>query len=136
MKRARARRSATSEVRPPQNWFEDFGTSKLSAGTATVSLDVTFAQTVNTNMSYHVFLTPKGNCRGLYVTKETSRGFEVRELRGGKSNVQFDYRIFARRKGFEAIRPADMTAEPNSTHARTGVSEAAFQPAARFSPSR
>jgi hypothetical protein len=87
-------------------------------------------------MSYHVFLTPKGNCRGLYVTKETSRGFEVRELRGGKSNVQFDYRIVARRKGFEAIRLADMTAGPNGTHAKTGVSEAAFQPAARVSPSR
>jgi hypothetical protein len=100
---------ALSAIESPENWFEDFGTGKLSSGVATVMLDATFRQTVNTGMSYHVFLTPEGNCRGLYVTRKTPRGFEVRELRGGKSNVRFDYRIVARRKGFEAIRLADMT---------------------------
>src|ERR1019366_8679796 len=68
-----------------------------------------FAQTVNSGVEYHVFLTPKGDCKGLYVTNETTDGFEVRELGGGTANIAFDYRIVARRKGYETIRPADKT---------------------------
>jgi len=60
-----------------------------------------------------VFLTPKGDCRGLYVSNETQTGFEVHELGGGKSNVAFDYRIVAHRKGYESIRMADMTDRMN-----------------------
>jgi hypothetical protein len=37
-----------------------------------------------------VFLTPEGDCQGLYVRKRGSR-FEVRELQGGISNVAFSY---------------------------------------------
>jgi len=59
-------------------------------------------------MEYHVFLTPKGDCKGLYVTNETSSGFEVHELGGGASSIAFDYRIVARRKGYEKIRMADL----------------------------
>ena len=33
------------------------------------------------------------------------------ELRGGRSNVEFDYRILARRKGYENIRLQDRTEE-------------------------
>jgi hypothetical protein len=50
-----------------------------------------------------------GDCRGLYVTNETTDGFEVRELGGGTANIAFDYRIVARRKGYETIRLADKT---------------------------
>jgi hypothetical protein len=56
-----------------------------------------------------VFVTPKGDCRGLYVTNETDQVFEVRELGSGTSNVAFDYRIIARRRGYEQIRLADVT---------------------------
>ena len=74
-----------------------------------VQLESTFAQTVNSEVEYHVFLTPKGDCKGLYVTNETADGFEVRELGGGKANIAFDYRIVARRKGYENVRLADRT---------------------------
>jgi hypothetical protein len=87
----------------PQNWFEDFGSASLLGGIATVTLDTKFAQTIDAN-NYHVFVTPNGDCRGLYVTQKTPSSFEVRELSGGQSNVSFDYRIVALRKGYEKVR--------------------------------
>jgi predicted transcriptional regulator with HTH domain len=33
----------------------------------------------------------------------------VHELRGGSSNIAFDYRIMAKRNGFENVRLADVT---------------------------
>jgi len=88
----------------PEVWFEDFGSGQLMGGITTVSLDRKFVQTVNLPMGYHVFVTPKGDCKGLYVANETKDGFEVRELEGGQSSVAFDYRIVAHRKGYEAMR--------------------------------
>jgi hypothetical protein len=88
----------------PENWFEDFGSGQLRDGVGEVTLDPTFALTVNTGTNYHVFLTPKGDCEGLYVAGETATSFQVRELRGGKSNIAFDYRIVAKRRGYESLR--------------------------------
>ena len=91
-------------VESPENWFEDFGSGKLIEGMAQIVLDPTFAHTVNTEITYHVFLTPNAECRGLYVAQKSPGSFEVRELGGGKSNITFDYRIVARRKGYEGLR--------------------------------
>lgn len=88
----------------PEYWFEDFGTIKLRNGHATVVIDPTFAEATNTHIPYKVFLTPNGNTRGLYVTRKSATGFEVRENGRGRSNVTFDYRIVAKRKGYEAER--------------------------------
>lgn len=96
-------------VQSPENWFEDFGSGQLAGGVARVQLETTFAQTVNVGVDYHVFVTPKGDCKGLYVTNENAGGFEVHELGGGQSNIAFDYRIVARRKGYENLRLADAT---------------------------
>jgi hypothetical protein len=93
----------------PENWFEDAGSVRLAHGSAVVQLESVFAQTVNSGVEYHVFLTPKGDCKGLYVTNETANSFEVRELGGGKASIAFDYRIMARRKGYENVRLADKT---------------------------
>jgi hypothetical protein len=103
------RKVALYAVEAPENWFEDFGSARLSQGSAVISLESVFAQTVNTDLEYHVFLTPKDDCKGLYVTNETAESFEVRELGGGTANIAFDYRIIARRKGYETIRLADKT---------------------------
>lgn len=70
---------------------------------ATVSLDPLFAQTMNTDYTYHVYLTANGNCRGLYVAKKSATSFEVRELGGGTSETTLDYRIVARRRGYEQV---------------------------------
>jgi hypothetical protein len=96
-------------VQSPENWFEDFGSGQLASGVARVQLETTFAHTVNMGVDYHVFVTPKGDCKGLYVANESAGGFEVRELGGGQSNIAFDYRIVARRKGYENVRLADAT---------------------------
>jgi len=104
-----SRRVALYAVEAPENWFEDFGTGRLSNGEAIIRLEPTFAQTVNTGEDYHVFLTPRGECEGLYVAEVTGDAFTVRELHHGVSNVVFDYRIVARRKGYESIRLADKT---------------------------
>jgi hypothetical protein len=104
-----ARRVALYAMESPQHWFEDFGSGRLANGSASVAMESTFAETVNANSEYHVFLTPEGDCRGLYVTHKTASGFEVHELGGGQSNVAFSYRIVALRRGFESVRMRDVT---------------------------
>jgi hypothetical protein len=88
----------------PEVWFEDFGSGQLMGGIAVVRLDAKFGQTANLSKNYHVFVTPKGDCKGLFVANETKDGFEVRELGGGQSSIDFDYRIVAHRNGYEAMR--------------------------------
>jgi hypothetical protein len=83
----------------PESWFEDFGSGALTGGAAAVALDRDFAAVVRPDPEgYRVFLTPRGDCNGLYVSQQGPAGFEVRELRGGTSGVAFDYRVVARRK--------------------------------------
>ena len=107
------RKVALSAIESPKNWFEDFGSEQLSNGAAVIHLEPEFAQTVNTEVEYHVFLTPNGDCNGLYVTEKSASSFEVHELHGGTSAVKFDYRIVALRKNFENIRMADHTNDPD-----------------------
>ncbi len=98
----------------PENWFEDFGTGQLTNGAAQLTLEPLFAQTVHAGAGYHVFLTPRGDSRGLYVTNLTPTGFEVREQGGGTSNIEFDFRIVAKRKGYEALRLNPVTADEDT----------------------
>ena len=105
------RKVALYAVESPENWFEDFGSGQLSNGVATVNLEPVFAQTVNLDVDYHVFLTPSGDSKGLYISRKTPTSFEVRESDSGRSTISFDYRIVARRKGYETIRLADKTKE-------------------------
>ena len=106
---AGSHRVALYAVQSAQNWFEDFGSGQLSGGSAVVHLESTFAQTVNTEVDYHVFLTPNDDCKGLYISHKSPASFEVHELGSGTSNVKFDYRIVALRKNYENIRLADRT---------------------------
>jgi hypothetical protein len=66
-------------------------------------------------------LTPRGDCKGLYVASTAAGGFEVRELGGGTSDVEFDYRIVALRRNYEQVRMLDKTEEfaKIREHART-----------------
>jgi hypothetical protein len=125
------RKVALYAVEAPENWFEDFGSGQLSSGVATVTLDPVFAQTVNMDVEYHVFLTPKGDSKGLYVSNETGTGFEVHESAGGRSTISFDYRIVARRKGYETIRLADKTKEFDRTSLPQHKAGSGSKPAAQ-----
>jgi hypothetical protein len=104
-----ARTVALSAIESPKNWFEDFGSAQLVNGAAVVALDAEFTQTVNTGEEYQVFLTPYGDCKGLYVSNRTSNSFEVHELGGGSASLSFGYRITALRRNYESIRFADHT---------------------------
>jgi hypothetical protein len=88
----------------PEVWFEDFGSAQLENGSVFVTIDSLFAQTVNLGSDYHVFLTPLGDCNGLYLAGKGPAGFDVRELGSGTADIAFDYRIVAKRAGYEGAR--------------------------------
>ncbi len=83
-------------------WFTDYGFGRLTGGMSQIAIDPTFAQTVNLEEPYHVFVQVYGDA-DVYVTNRTATGFEVR-LREGAPNVEFSYRIVAKRMGFEDQR--------------------------------
>jgi hypothetical protein len=101
--------------------IEDTGDATLVNGVAQVALDRSFSNVIDTNAGYRVFVTPDGDCRGLYVASRSPGGFIVRELQGGRSDVPFEYRIVAKRFGVDAPRlpMADVTHAPRSRHPRT-----------------
>jgi len=75
--------------------MEDVGEAALEAGEARVALDPRFTNVMDQGSSYLVFVTPEGDCNGLYVADRSAQGFTVKELRGGRSSVGFEYRIVA-----------------------------------------
>jgi hypothetical protein len=87
----------------PEPWFEDFGAGKLKRGRVVVKIDRDFAKVIKRG-DYHVFLSPRGDCGGLYVRSQGGASFEVRELGGGRSSVAFSYRIVGRRKDVKGYR--------------------------------
>jgi len=91
-------------IESPEVWFEDFGSAKLENGVANVLFEPLFSAAVNLAVEYHVFLTPLGECNGLYVAEKTATGFVVRELGGGTASLGFDYRVVAKRAGYESER--------------------------------
>jgi len=112
-----SRKAALYAMASPENWFEDFCSGRLSNGTTRITLNPDFSETVNTSVDYHVFLTPNGECKGLYVSQKSASSFEVHEIGGGASSISFDYRIVAHRKGQEGVRMADMTERiPSQEH--------------------
>lgn len=85
-----------------QIWFSDYGFGQLEDGTAVISIDPLYAQTVNLDEPYHVFLQAYGDV-DLYVTDRTANAFTV-HMRGGDANAEFSYRIVALRLGHENLR--------------------------------
>ena len=90
--------------------IEDVGESRLVGGKARVAIDSALARAVDAGAPYAVFVTPEGDCRGLYVTDKTASGFTVAELTGGRSSVPFSYRIVAKPYGVAAPRLPVITA--------------------------
>jgi hypothetical protein len=95
----------------PEVWFEDAGTATLTGGTATVSFEKIFLETINPGAPYHVFVTPvSAEPVMLTVSQKTGTGFSVRGtlLDGRPANCPFDYRIMAKRLGYESVRLAPL----------------------------
>jgi hypothetical protein len=133
-----ARTVETYAMQSSENWMEDAGSGELRRGVAVVTIDPVFARTISADPSYHVFLTPNGDSKGLYVIAKTPTTFEVRESGGGTSSLAFDYRIMAKRRGFEAQRLVDVTdrfaAEQASLKRRTTPNREATQPGLHSGP--
>jgi hypothetical protein len=94
-------------VESPEVWFEDVGSASLVKGEAVVTFDPIFAETVNLEEDYHVSLTAL--CQEpvvLFVTQKGTQGFTVRgvSLDGQPSSCAFDYRVDAKRLGYEDVR--------------------------------
>ena len=89
----------------PESWFEDFGEERLVEGKVDVPLDPDFAALVQVDI-YHVFVTPYGESKGLFVAERYATGFRVCEQQQGTSNVSFAYRVIAKRKDIVANRLA------------------------------
>jgi hypothetical protein len=79
--------------------IEDTGEGRITFGAGYVAIDPSLAATMDPRAPYLVLLTPEGDCRGLYVTGKTPRGFAVRELMNGRSSVAFTYRLVGRPAG-------------------------------------
>jgi hypothetical protein len=92
--------------------IEDFGEGYLYRGRGTVALDPTFGSTIDPSTPYLVFITPRGDNRGLYIESQTREGFTVRESQGGSSTLAFDYRIIARPYLENRSRLPDMNSFP------------------------
>ena len=95
-------------VESPEVRLEDFGSAELLKGTVTVKIEPIFAETVNLKEAYQVFLTPLGDC-ALYVAQKTATDFTVKALGGVTCSIAFDYRIVAKRLGYEQTRLAPDT---------------------------
>lgn len=78
---------------------EDIGSAELVNGVASVRFAPAFAASIDLQNAYHVFLTPGGDTRGLFIASKTASGFIVRETQGGRGRLSFDYRIVARAVG-------------------------------------
>jgi hypothetical protein len=123
---SKSRMVETYAMQSPENWMEDFGSGTLTHGVAT-AIDPAFAETANMSAEDYVFLSPKGDNKGLYIASETAGGFEVRESGGGSSSLTFDYRIVAKRLGHETERLVDVT---DRFHAETAETTRQLQAAA------
>ncbi|MCU7493538.1 MAG: hypothetical protein HF308_09670 [Ignavibacteria bacterium] len=83
----------------PEVVLEDYGTGQLERGFSHVSLDSLFSRaiTVDDVNPVKVFVQVEGDCNGVFVTNKTKEGFDVRELKGGRSHVYFSWHVVATR---------------------------------------
>jgi len=95
-------------------WFSDHGFGRLQKGSTVVEIDPLFAQTVDLDQPYHVFIQVYGDA-DVYVSGRTADHFKV-HLRDGDPNVEFSYRLMAKRAGYEKMRLEHAAWADNDPH--------------------
>jgi hypothetical protein len=92
----------------PENLFMDYGVGKLVNGKVHVKIDPILSKNIIVDEKHplKVFIQLEGECNGVYVTNKTKEGFDVIELNGGTSNVEFSYSIVAT-MGDQTIKSPD-----------------------------
>ncbi len=88
----------------PENWFEDFGTHTIDGSVTRVDIATDFGHTVTVSDEHplKVFITPRANFGDWWIQSD-EKGFEL-HAPNAPIGAQFDYRIVAKRKGYEDIR--------------------------------
>jgi hypothetical protein len=88
----------------PENWFEDFGSARVSGGRADVEIAPDFLQTVTITPQHpmKVFIAPNTALGEWWVEKSTT-GFAVVAPDAPDASA-FDYRVVAKRRGYEDLR--------------------------------
>lgn len=83
----------------PEVLFQDFGQGQLINGRAQITLDPNFTKNIAVNEQHplRVIIQLEGDCNGVYVANKTATGFEVIELQGGTSTVNFTWFVTANR---------------------------------------
>lgn len=110
---SRTRRVTSYAARESMPSMEDVGEGQLAAGKARISLDPAFANVIDKDAPYAVFVSPEGSSHGLYVTQKSATGFTVVENFGGHATIPFSYRIVAKPYGVTLTR-LPMTDSPQS----------------------
>ncbi len=89
----------------PEILFQDYGEGKLVNGKVHIELDPILAKNIIINEEHplRVYVQLEGNCKGVYVANKTTTGFDVIELDGGTSNVQFQYTVVCNRADEEML---------------------------------
>jgi len=113
-------------------WFEDFGSGQLTNGSARIQLDRVFrsAVTIDDEHPMKVFVTLYGKSRGVWVERGLDH-FIVHEQGSGTSNVEFDWRVVAKRRGAEGVRLQSLAvlAQAEAVGMDSPVQHAGFEPA-------
>lgn len=89
----------------PESLFQDYGIGQLENGVAHITIDPDLAININVSEEHplKVYITPEGDCNGVYVTNKSANGFDVIELQGGTSNIPFSWQIVATRANEEYV---------------------------------
>ncbi|HBX52970.1 MAG: hypothetical protein A2275_07240 [Bacteroidetes bacterium RIFOXYA12_FULL_35_11] len=104
-------------VESPEIWFEDFGSAKITSGIAEVKIDSEFlpALMINEKHPIKVFITPNSPLGvDWWVEKKNDRF--ILHAPSAANGSEFDFRIVAKRKGYEEWRlefaGADVATDP------------------------
>lgn len=79
----------------PEFYFQDYGESQLINGKSHIDIDPILAKniTVNDKHPMRVYVQLEGDCNGVYISNKTQTGFDVVELKGGQSNIKFQWTV-------------------------------------------
>lgn len=88
------------------------GTGRLANGSADVTFDRLFTESVSPQLPVKVTVTPVGGWSGLYLESTSRAGFTVRSG-AGDPNVEFHWMACGRRVGYET-RPLVTVPDPEA----------------------
>lgn len=88
----------------PEITFTDSGIGKLNNGIAQIEIDPILSKNIVVNEKHplKVFIQLEGDCNGVYVTNKSEKGFTVKELQNGNSNISFSWYLIANRADSKA----------------------------------